>query len=244
MNIIPAIDIINGEAVRLYQGCYDKVTSYAKDPILLAQAFAADGATMLHIVDLDGAKKGEMTNLDLIEKIITKSNLSVQVGGGIRSKQQIAYLIQRGVSRVVLGSIAILKPLEVKNWLSEFGAENITLAFDIRMNFNTPQLALHGWQDTSTISLWAILKDYQKHGLQHVLCTDINRDGTLQGPNIPLYQKCLRQFPSVSFQASGGIGSLNDLRALAKTSIKNVVIGKALYEKQFSLQDALEITKC
>lgn len=246
MNIYPAIDLKSGACVRLYQGCYDKVTVYQKDPVLLAQSFAEQGARILHVVDLDGAKQGSSINLDLIEKITKESGLQIQTGGGIRTEEQIRDLLNKNIARVVLGSVAVLQPNVVKNWLQEFGGEKIVLALDIRMDENNfPKLALHGWQTESEKNLWDLLDEYQDTPLKHVLCTDIHQDGTLQGPNLKLYQDCVKRYSQLHFQASGGIGHLKDLRELSAVPVAGVIVGKALYENKFTLPEALnEVTVC
>ena len=243
MNIIPAIDIKSGECVRLYQGCYDKITTYSNNPVAVAKSFAEQGAQLLHVVDLDGAKQGNSVNLALIKQMAQETGLNIQTGGGIRTKQQVAELLEVGFARVVLGSIAVTSPEEVSTWVQEFGYERITLALDIRMNDNLPQLAIHGWQTASLLSLWELLDKYPT--IKHVLCTDIQFDGTLQGPNINLYKEAVKKYPSIHFQASGGIGSLKDLDLLSSIPVASVIIGKALYENKFSLRDAFnEVSVC
>ncbi len=245
MNIYPAIDLKSGKCVRLYQGSYEQVTLYANDPVDVAKTFAKQGATVLHVVDLDGAKQGKSENLDLIEKISRESGLWVQTGGGIRTRQNVYDILNKGIARVVLGSIAISQPQEVRKWIHELGSDRIVLALDIRMDANNePKLALHGWQKPSEKSLWQILDEYQESGLQHVLCTDILCDGTLQGPNINLYKECMWRYPNLHLQASGGVSSLNDLRELALIPVSGVIIGKALYENKFTLSAAFnEVAK-
>lgn len=241
MNIYPAIDLKSGQCVRLYQGQYDQITLYNDDPINLAKSFAEQGATWLHVVDLDGAKNGESIHLDLILKIKKESGLHIQTGGGIRTKLEINKMLQNGIDRIILGSIAVTKPDEVKSWLNVFGEEQIALALDVKIDkAMNPILAIHGWQTTSHLTLWKLLDDYQDSLLKHVLCTDIARDGTLMGCNIDLYKECLKKYPSLCFQASGGIHNLSDLRALSSIAISSVVIGKALYENKFSLRNALD----
>lgn len=241
MNIYPAIDLKSGECVRLYQGCYDKITSYDQDPCMRAKSFFDQGATTIHVVDLDGAKQGKSANLDLILKIAQETDLKIQMGGGIRTKQQVKHLLNEGISRVVLGSIAILHTDDVKEWIQELGCEQIVLAFDVRLDKNgEPKLALHGWQSLSEKSLWQLIDEYADVSLLHVLCTDIQRDGTLQGPNVTLYEECVRRYPSIHFQASGGISTLNDLRALSAIPVASAIVGKAIYENKFSLESALK----
>jgi len=240
MYIYPAIDLKAGECVRLYQGSFDQITSYDKDPLAVAQHFCQQGAKFLHIVDLDGAKDGQPAHAEVIFKIVQQTDLHVQMGGGIRHKEQIAELLDKGVSRVILGSIAMSQPQEVKKWLQEFGAEKIVLALDVRVNEQgEPHLASHGWQADTAISLWELLEEYNHSALKHVLCTDIACDGTLQGPNVALYQMCQTRYPHLHFQASGGIGNLEDLKKLSRVPVAGVIIGKALYEKRFTLAEAL-----
>ncbi len=240
MQIYPAIDLKNGQCVRLYQGSYDQVTIYENDPLKTAVSFAEQGAEFIHIVDLDGAKQGHSVNLSIIEQIARETDLTVQTGGGIRSEQQVTDLLAAGISRVVLGSIAAKEIATVKKWLDQYGADKIVLALDIRFDdAGVPRLAVHGWQTATEKSLWDILDDYQSSAL-HVLCTDIALDGTLQGPNVKLYQACVDRYPQLQFQASGGISCLNDLTQLAKVPVASVIIGKALYENKFSLRSALE----
>jgi phosphoribosylformimino-5-aminoimidazole carboxamide ribotide isomerase len=246
MKIYPAIDLKSGTCVRLYKGSFDNVTSYESSPLSVAENFANEGADFLHMVDLDGAKEGSSKHTALILDIIQKTGLKVQLGGGIRDHAQLSQWLHNGVTRVILGSIAISEPEKVNMWLREFGAERIVLALDIRMNAaNEPILASHGWQQNSGISLWHLLDLYQDSPLKHVLCTDIDCDGTLAGPNISLYQQCGQRYPALDFQASGGVSSLADLRALAQMQLSGAIVGKALYERKFSLNEALiEISAC
>jgi phosphoribosylformimino-5-aminoimidazole carboxamide ribotide isomerase len=241
MHIYPAIDLKAGACVRLYQGCYDNVTVYPTDPIAMANAFAEQGAKFLHVVDLDGAKQGSPVNTAIITQILQNTPLKIQIGGGIRDEKQVRYFLNQGVDKIILGSIAVLNPILVKEWLQEFGAERIVLALDIRMNEKQePMIATHGWQSSSELSLWQVLEDYQSTALIHVLCTDIHCDGSLQGPNYNLYNECYSRYPALCFQASGGISSLKDLQILAEIPVAGAIVGKALYENKFSLKEALE----
>ncbi|MDX2163937.1 MAG: 1-(5-phosphoribosyl)-5-[(5-phosphoribosylamino)methylideneamino]imidazole-4-carboxamide isomerase [Gammaproteobacteria bacterium] len=235
MNIYPAIDIKSGECVRLYKGSYDQVTVYEKDPIKMAQRFSEARANYLHVVDLDGAKEGKPVNAEIIIAIKNKFNFIIQTGGGIRNYKQAKNILDNNVDRIVVGSLAVSNPTEIIHWLDEFGPEKIVLALDVR----DEKLALHGWETPSELSLWEILEKYHKNGLKHVLCTDINKDGTLMGPNIDLYKTCVEKYPHIQFQASGGICQLEDLKNLKQIPVSGVIIGKALYENKFSLQDAL-----
>lgn len=243
MQIIPAIDLSKGKCVRLYQGDFGKMTEYSNSPLLIAQQFVQSGARELHIVDLDGAKLGKEQQFSLIAKISQQNAIVIQVGGGIRSQQQIEQYLSSGVSRVVIGSKAITCVDEVKEWLSVFGAEKIVLALDVKMDERKqPLLCLQGWQQTLSHTLWDLLDDYADK-IKYVLCTDISRDGTLQGCNVQFYQQCQQRYPHLLFQASGGIGALSDLRSLMKLNLYGIIVGKALYENCFSLDEAINEVK-
>ncbi len=246
MKIYPAIDLKSGLCVRLRQGSYENVTIYERDPVLQAQLFEAEGAEALHIVDLDGAKAGKSMNLDIIRQIATKTNLEIQVGGGIRTLDQLNHIFKMGIQKAILGSIAISDVKTTKKWIAQFGADRIVLALDIRLDVNNlPMLSIHGWQQSAEKNLWQLLDEYKDVGLKHVLCTDIMRDGLLQGPNINLYRECVRRYPDLNFQASGGVSALTDLKKLSDIAISEIIIGKALYENKFSLKSALsEIKSC
>lgn len=246
MNIYPAIDLQAGKCVRLYQGRFDKVTEYEDDPVMLAKSFVQQGASILHVVDLDGAKQESLRNLEIVTRMVKESGMKIQMGGGIRTRQNINEIINVGVFRVILGSIAVLDSCFVKDLLQEFGNERIVLAFDVYIsNDNVPKAAVQGWQKSTSKSLWDLLDAYQDSSLKHVLCTDIQQDGTLKGPNINLYQQCARNYPAINFQASGGVHSLEDLRKLAAIPVSSVIVGKAIYEKKFSFSQALEeLAKC
>ena len=240
MNIIPAIDLRNSQCVRLYKGDFAQQTTYADAPILIAKQFEALGAEFIHIVDLDGAKNQQATQTKIIEQITKDTNLRVQTGGGIRNTDQIAKLLDNGVDRVVIGSVAVKEPTKIQNWLQRFGSEKIVAAFDIKMINNIPMLATAGWQKQSQISLWDILKTYQATNLKYIICTDIDRDGTLTGPNFSLYEGIINNYPRLAIQASGGITSTNDVRNLKKLGLYGAIIGKALYENKLTLEEALQ----
>lgn len=241
MNIIPAIDLKSGSCVRLYQGSFDNVTAYQTDPLLVAQSFYEQSAQFLHIVDLDGAKTGQSMHLDIVMKILQTTPLKIQMGGGIREYQQLQSLLDAGIFRIVLGSVAVSQPNNVRQWLKEFGVDKIVLGFDVRINSQgIPMCATHGWQVNSVRSLWELLDEYDEDDL-HILCTDIDRDGTLTGPNFELYRECHRRYPRLHLQASGGICQLSDLTQLSAIPVSDVIIGKALYENCFTLADALKI---
>lgn len=239
--IIPAIDLIEGRVVRLYQGDYEQKTQYDVDPIEVVNDYADQGAKWLHIVDLTGAKDTSKRQLALIQSMVETKRMAFQAGGGIRSEKEVAELLEAGVSRVVIGSLAVKQPELVKQWLSTYGSERIVLALDINIDESGNKLiATHGWQETSGTALESLLEDFSEVGVRHVLCTDISRDGTLKGANTALYQNVSARFASVSWQASGGIGSLEDIEALKPTGVGGVILGRALLEGKFSVKEAIE----
>ena len=240
MIIYPAIDLRGGCVVRLTEGRFDQEKSYSDDPLSVAKDFAAAGATWLHVVDLDGAKDPTRRQIALVEKLARDSNLRVQAGGGIRDEAQVMALLAAGVQRVIVGSLAVKQPELVRGWLKKFGAEKIILSPDVRFDENgAPRVAAAGWQESTGITLDDFLHDYVPAGLVHVLCTDISRDGKLTGPNTVLYAQLAKRFPSLQIQASGGVASLDDLHALRSTGAAGAIVGRALYEKKFTLQEAL-----
>ena len=241
MIIYPAIDLIDGNVVRLHKGDFDQLTKYDSDPVSVAQSYADAGAKWLHLVDLDGAKNPKNRQVGLIKKIIEGSGLQVQTGGGIRSFNDVKTLINAGASRVVIGSLAVLDPEITKHIFNTFGPERICLAADVIWQNNGFYIAVSGWQEASALGLFDFIKTYQDSGLRHTLCTDIDRDGTLSGCNRDLYQTVKKKFPDLQLQASGGVSVLNDLMELPANG---VIIGKALYEGRFTLKQALEIVEC
>ncbi|MEE9452280.1 MAG: 1-(5-phosphoribosyl)-5-[(5-phosphoribosylamino)methylideneamino]imidazole-4-carboxamide isomerase [Gammaproteobacteria bacterium] len=240
--IIPSIDLHQGECVRLYQGKFDQVTVYHDDPMTIAKDYCRQGASHLHIVDLDGARRGEVQQSELALKIQAASGLQVQIGGGIRTYEDVKQLLDNGIHRVVVGSLAVSQPDLVKQWLCEFGVEQIVLALDVRYNEEKiPQVSTVGWQQDSALSLWDVLDEYQEVEVRHILCTVIDRDGVLGGPDLDLYKKFRLDYPQLQLQASGGVSCLDDLKALKKLKVSGVIIGKALYEKKFTLAEALAV---
>lgn len=239
MIIYPAIDIKNGKCVRLYQGDFAKETIYADNPLIVAQQYRNAGATWLHIIDLDGAKNPASSQLLTLVNDLTV-NASLQVGGGIRSQMQLAILFNGGVSRIIIGSLAVTHREVVKSWIKYFGADKICLAFDVFFDgTNEPVVAIHGWEQKCKQSLYELMDFYQTVKIKHILCTSILRDGTLNGPDFYLYQMLLEKYPSLLMQASGGIRSLDDLRMLKNEGLAGAVVGRALYEKSISLTEAL-----
>lgn len=239
MKIYPAMDLLNGECVRLYQGDYQQKTTYGNDPIAVAQGFQQAGATWLHVVDLQGAKDPAQRQLPLIKSLVQETDLAIQTGGGIRTQQQIDDLLAQGAQRVMIGSLAVQDPATVKQWLQTYG-EQLVLTLDVRLDEQgVARVATHGWQETSGTQLFDLIDDYLAVGLANVLCTDIACDGTLAGPNLDLYQQLLTRYPALHIIASGGVSSVHDLDALRAMNMPGVVIGKALYEGRFALEDVL-----
>lgn len=240
MIIYPAIDLRGGRVVRLTEGKFDQEKSYGDDPLAVAKDFAAAGATWLHVVDLDGAKDPTKRQTPLVEQIARGSGLRMQTGGGIRDESQIAALLAAGAQRVIVGSVAVKQPALVRDWLKKFGSEQIILSPDVRLDANdTPRVAAAGWQESTGVALDDFLAGFIAAGLVHILCTDISRDGKLTGPNVALYASLTRKFPTLKIQASGGVSSLDDLRALQTTGADGAIVGRALYEKKFTLKEAL-----
>ena len=239
--IIPAIDLIEGKVVRLYQGDYAQTTEYQLDPVKVVEDYASQGAKILHIVDLTGAKDPTKRQIPLIKEMIATGLMSFQAGGGIRTKQDVIDLLDAGVSRVVIGSLAVSEQALVASWFEEFGAEKIVLALDINIDKdNNKFVATHGWQKDSGVSIDALIAHYSQVGLSHVLCTDISKDGTLSGANHNLYKELVTQYPSIQWQASGGIGCLADIDALKPTHVHGVILGRALLEGKFTLREAIK----
>lgn len=238
--IIPALDLINGEVVRLHQGDYAKQTTYSDNPIEQFAAYVKQGAEQLHLVDLTGAKDPQARQTALIGKIIEETQCPVQVGGGIRSEKDVADLLNVGANRVVVGSTAIKQPQMVKAWFEKYGAEKFVLALDINIVEGRKLIAIHGWQETSDLTLEQVIEDFSTVGLQHVLCTDISKDGTLSGSNVALYREVCQKYPTIQFQSSGGIGSLADINALKGSGVAGVIVGRALLEGKFTVAEAIE----
>ncbi|CUS48579.1 MAG: phosphoribosylformimino-5-aminoimidazole carboxamide ribotide isomerase HisA [Idiomarinaceae bacterium HL-53] len=238
--LIPALDLIKGEVVRLHQGNFAEQTTYHSDAVAVALQYRDAGAEYIHLVDLDGAKDPRERQVSLLQEITQKTGLPVQTGGGIRTEEDVERLLAAGVKRVVIGSLAVTEPDTVTQWLRKFGGETIVLALDINIDASGNKwLATHGWQQQSTVTLEDCVQNYLPAGLQHVLCTDISRDGTLAGSNVALYTELKKAYPSITWQASGGVATLADLEALKIANCDSVILGKALLTGQFTLAEAL-----
>ncbi len=245
MTLYPAIDLINGHCVRLTQGDFTQQSHYAHSPGDLAQNYRAAGAEWLHVIDLDAAQsRGECQQLDTIRSIFAASDLKVQCGGGIRSRERLKQVFAAGVQRAIVGSLCAKEPEQVRRWLDEFGPERVVLALDIDYRKARgeagpqPYMVIHGWQEHSGQTLWQLLEQFP--AARHLLCTDIERDGTLSGPNFALYRDIRRHFPHLQVQASGGIAALNDLAQLGRNGTAGAVLGKSLLEGRFTLEQALK----
>ncbi|HJS14401.1 MAG TPA: 1-(5-phosphoribosyl)-5-[(5-phosphoribosylamino)methylideneamino]imidazole-4-carboxamide isomerase [Rheinheimera sp.] len=239
--IIPAIDLIQGKTVRLYQGSYDKTTEYQQTPLQLRDLYAEAGAGILHLVDLTGAKNAADRQLELLTSLMKNAPLPVQVGGGVRTAADVDQLLVAGASRVVVGSVAIREPATVQSWLRTYGGDKIVLALDVSINAKGDKtLPSHGWIEESTITLEQVLDGFIAAGAKHVLCTDISKDGTLQGPNVALYAELVQKYPQIQWQASGGVGSLADIKALKPTGVAGVILGRALLEGKFTAEEAIQ----
>jgi len=239
--IIPAIDLIDGKVVRLYQGDYGQQTTFDLSPLAQLQSYQAQGASWLHIVDLTGAKEPAKRQTALIAKLTAGLNANIQVGGGIRTEEQIAELLSLGVKRVVIGSLAVKEPELVKGWFNKFGSEVICLALDVNINQNGEKIvAVSGWQSGGGKSLESIVEDFSQVGLKHALVTDISRDGTLTGANTALYRELSSRYPDIAWQASGGIATLEDVAAVRDSGAAGIIIGKALLINQFNVAEAIQ----
>lgn len=238
MHIIPAIDLIDGKCVRLTQGDYAREKVYRNDPLEVAKEFQDAGLTRLHLVDLDGAKSGRVTNWKAIESICRNTSLSVDVGGGIKTEDELKRLFDCGANQVNLGSIAVRDPVLVSSWIETYD-EKIILSADVRDG----QVAVSGWQEASSLTVDALIKMYEPAGLSFATCTDISTDGTLAGPAIGLYQHLVSTFPGVAIVASGGVGSTLDIERLASTGVYGVIVGKALYEGRMTTAELFALTE-
>lgn len=238
--VYPAIDVRAGRVVRLRQGDYAEETRYVDDPLTLAQRYAKDGATWLHLVDLDAAKSGGYTLLPLLQAIYQTTGLRIQTGGGVRCREDVQQLLSAGAQRVVVGSLAAREPALLLDWLSAFGGDALTIALDTRQEGDgTWCLPVHGWTQLAEHNLDALAARYANAGLRHLLCTDIARDGMLTGPNIALYEGFRQRHPALHIQASGGARDVADVVAARAAGCAGIVLGKALLEGQLSLREAL-----
>lgn len=232
MRLIPAIDIIDGKCVRLSKGDYDTKKIYNENPLEVAKSFEAHGIQYLHLVDLDGAKSSRIVNYKVLEQIASKTNLKIDFGGGLKSDADLKIAFESGATQITGGSIAIKQPEVFKSWIQQYGADKIILGADA-MN---EKVAISGWLEESKEEVIPFIQNYQKEGIQYVICTDISKDGMLEGPSFELYQRILEQTKDVKLIASGGISTFDELPKLAELGCEGTIIGKAIYEGRITLK--------
>ena len=233
IELIPAIDIIDGQCVRLTKGNYDQKTVYRDSPAEVASEFEALGFKRLHMVDLDGAKSRHIVNSQVLHRVTTETQLIVDFGGGIKTDEDIEKAFHAGASMVTIGSIAVTQPERFMGWLDKYGAEKMILGADVRLG----KISINGWKEDSSEDLLPFLKKYVDAGVRNVLCTEISRDGTLTGPAIDLYRQIMNTYPDLHLIASGGVSSMDDIIALDEAGVPAVVFGKAIYEGKINLKE-------
>ncbi|HQV84335.1 MAG: 1-(5-phosphoribosyl)-5-[(5-phosphoribosylamino)methylideneamino]imidazole-4-carboxamide isomerase [Chitinophagaceae bacterium] len=233
MTIIPAIDIIDGKCVRLTKGDYSQQTTYNEDPLEVAQQFEDAGLQRLHLVDLDGAKAGEVKNWKILEKIAGKTNLLVDFSGGISTLKNVEIAFGSGAAYAAIGSMAVKDEFTLSGWLMAFGADKFIIGADVKDEI----IVIRGWTETTKITVFELIEKYKLKGVKDFFCTDVNKDGLLQGPATDLYKKILNQHPSINLIASGGVTSLEELEDLRQAGCKGAIIGKAIYENRIALSD-------
>ena len=233
MRIIPAIDIIGGKCVRLSQGEYESKKVYHENPLDVAKMFEDSGIKYLHLVDLDGAKAKHVVNLKVLQDIVSKTNLIVDFGGGIKSDADIEAVFENGAAQVTVGSLAVSNPEKMEQWLAEYGSQKIILGADAKDG----KVAISGWQTISSQSLTEFISGYASKSVEYVICTDISKDGMLQGSSVDLYRQLRSEFPTLRFVASGGVTSISELSVLQEIGMDGAIIGKAIYEGKISLNE-------
>ena len=237
MLLIPSIDLRGGQCVRLMRGDFAAETRYEFTAQELLARYRALGASWLHVVDLDGARDGKIANRALVLSLASQQAVRIQLGGGVRSTAVVDDLLRNGVDRVVVGSAAVEQPGLVAQWLQKYGADAVCLAFDVHCDAAAPRVYTRGWTQGTSLSLWDAVQRYVPLGLQHVLCTDIDRDGALQGPNDALYREAVQRFPNILWQASGGVRNAADLQALQSLGCAAAISGKALLEERMTSEE-------
>ncbi|MBO5156065.1 MAG: 1-(5-phosphoribosyl)-5-[(5-phosphoribosylamino)methylideneamino]imidazole-4-carboxamide isomerase [Prevotella sp.] len=233
IELIPAIDIIGGECVRLTKGDYDSKTVYANSPVEMAKRFEKAGFKRLHVVDLDGAKSKHIVNVDTLKTITTETSLVVDFGGGIKTDDDIEKAFSHGASMVTVGSVAITNKELFAGWLEKYGADRIILGADVRHG----KISINGWKEDSEEDLLPFLKYYIDKGVRNVLCTEISKDGTLAGPAVELYKEIMAEYPHINLIASGGVSGIDDIKALNEAGIPATVFGKAIYEGKIDIDE-------
>jgi phosphoribosylformimino-5-aminoimidazole carboxamide ribotide isomerase len=242
MQIIPAIDLLDGDCVRLLHGDFNNCKIYDQNPTKLAEDYAAAGAQWLHVVDLAASRDGEAADIKPLLRLLDSTQQSVQTGGGVRNELDMRIRLEHGAERVVVGSISVKEPERFTAWLEEFGPDHVVAALDVRIDeAGIPWPRTHGWTQGSDRSLWHLLDYYANKGLRHLLCTDISRDGAMSGPNLELYREISTRYPGLAVQASGGVSGLADLKDLTSTGADSAITGKALLEGCFTVGEAMEV---
>jgi phosphoribosylformimino-5-aminoimidazole carboxamide ribotide isomerase len=239
MHIIPAIDLIGGKCVRLSQGDYSSKIEYHDDPVEMAKRFEGAGIKRLHLVDLDGAKAKKIVNGAVLEGICKQTSLMVDFGGGIQADQEIEKAFTLGATQVTGGSIAVKNSALFQEWIRKYGTERIILGADAKDR----KIAVGGWEETTSEDLIPFIKDYVSKGISYVICTDVAKDGLLQGPSVELYQEILQEIPGLKLVASGGVSSMKDLEELEKVGVYGAIVGKAYYEGRVSLEELASFSK-
>lgn len=231
--IIPAIDIIDGKCVRLTQGDYSQKKIYNENPLEVAKEFEDAGLKRLHLVDLDGAKAGAVKNWKVLETIAAKTSMVIDFGGGIKKEEDVTIVLNSGAALATVGSIAVKNEAEFVRWLKRFGADKFLLGADVK----DEKIAVGGWLETTDVWIYDFIEKYINHGVQQIFCTDVSKDGKLEGPSIDLYKNIISQFPQLHFIASGGVSSYKDLEELQSIGCSGAIVGKAIYENRISLEE-------
>lgn len=235
--IIPAIDIIDGQCVRLEQGNYEKVTLYHKEPLEIAKKFEDAGLRRLHLVDLDGAKAGSVKNWKVLELIAGKTSLVIDFGGGIKSEKDVSIVFNSGATMATVGSIAVKNEAVFLEWMTKFGSNKFLLGADVKGE----KITVNGWQETTELWIYDFIQKYNDHGIKQIFCTDVSKDGKLEGPAIELYKNIVSKFPALHFIASGGVSTIKDLEGLREIGCKGAIVGKAIYENRITLAELQRI---
>lgn len=240
MQIIPAIDIIDGKCVRLTQGDYSSVKVYNENPVEVARQFEDAGLTRLHLVDLDGAKAGAVKNWKVLERLAARAALAIDFGGGIKSAKDVDIVLNSGARWATVGSVAVRDETAFVEWLAQFGADRFLLGADVK----NEKIAVAGWQEVTDLWVYDFIRKYVDHGVLQIFCTDVGRDGLLAGPAVALYKNIIAEFPSLELIASGGVSSMADVEQLADIGCAGAIIGKAIYENRVSLADLKKFMLC
>jgi len=237
MRIIPAIDIIDGKCVRLTKGDYSTKKIYNENPLEVAKEFEASGITYLHLVDLDGAKASQIINYKVLEQIALHTSLKIDFGGGLKSDQDLEIAFNSGANQITGGSIAVKNPIIFERWITKYGAKKIILGADFYPDEFGGKIATNGWQEESSLELIPFIQGYREKGVDYVICTDISKDGMMQGPSFNLYKKIVENTPDIKLIASGGISKFDEIPQLAQMNCEGVIIGKAIYENKIRLKE-------